>query len=207
MVRKDAARNRELLVEAARTVFADRGFGATLDDIARHAGVGTGTAYRHFPNKQAIAAEVLADAAQQIAEDAEDAMAVEDPWQAVIIFFENTAARLAADRGLYQNLAGQSSVGDKARIWPQIVENVTRLFDRAKSAGAIRSDAEPEDAALILAMLGAPFALSAAASIPCWRRYLAMLLDGLRATDRPGLPCAAPRFASLDDVIAVSKGR
>ena len=200
MVRKDAARNRDRLISAARTVFADRGIDATLDDIAREAGVGTGTAYRHFPNKKVIAAEILADATQQIATDAEDALNIDDPWDAVVVFFENTSARLAADRGQYQNLAGQANVDDKTRIWPHIVDGITRLFDRAKEAGMIRADAEPEDAGVVFAMLGVAF------STRTWRRYLALLLDGLRATERPELPCPPTAFATLDDVIAVSKG-
>jgi AcrR family transcriptional regulator len=199
MVRKDAARNRDRLISAARTVFADRGIDATLDDIAREAGVGTGTAYRHFPNKKVIAAEILADATQQIATDAEDALSIDDPWDAIVAFFENTSARLAADRGLYQILAGQANVDDKTRIWPHIVDGITRLFDRAKEAGMIRADAEPEDAGVVFAMLGVAF------STGTWRRYLALLLDGLRATERPELPCPPPAFATLDDVIAVSK--
>lgn len=199
MVRKDAARNRDRLISAARTVFAERGIDATLDDIAREAGVGTGTAYRHFPNKKVIAAEILADATQPIATDAEDALRIDDPWDAVVAFFENTSARLAADRGLYQILAGQGNVADKTRIWPHIVDGITRLFDRAKEAGVIRADAEPEDAAVIFAMVGVAF------STGTWRRYLALLLDGLRTTDKPELPCPPPVFATLDDVIAVSK--
>ena len=199
MVRKDAARNRDRLISAARAVFAERGIDATLDDIAREAGVGTGTAYRHFPNKKVIAAEILADATQQIATDAEDALSVDDPWDALVAFFENTAARLAADRGLYQILAGQGNVDDKTRIWPHIVCGITRLFDRAKEAGVIRADAEPEDAAVLFAMLGVTFFTET------WRRYLALLLDGLRATERPELPCPPTAFATLDDVIAVSK--
>ena len=199
MVRKDAARNRDRLIDAARAVFAERGIDATLDDIAREAGVGTGTAYRHFPNKKVIAAEILAEATQQIATDAEDALSIDDPWDAIAAFFENTAARLAADRGLYQILAGQGDVDDKTRIWPHIVDGVTRLFDRAKEAGVIRADAEPEDAAVLFAMLGVTFPNQA------WPRYLALLLDGLRAIERPELPCPPPAFATLDDVIAVSK--
>jgi AcrR family transcriptional regulator len=199
MVRKDAARNRDRLISAARTVFADRGIDATLDDIAREAGVGTGTAYRHFPNKKVIAAEILADAIQQIAIDAEDALSIDDPWDAVVAFFENTSARLAADRGLYQNLAGRANVDDKTRIWPHIVDGITRLFDRAKQAGMMRADAEPEDAGVVFSMLGVAF------STGTWRRYLALLLDGLRATERPELPCPPPAFATLDAVIAVSK--
>jgi AcrR family transcriptional regulator len=202
MVRKDAARNRELLISSARAVFAEHGLEATLDDVARHAGVGTGTAYRHFPNKQAIAAEVLADATKQIADDAEVALQAVDPWDGLAMFFERVAVRTAENRALYQNLAGQGRVDDKTRIWPQIVEKVTRLFDRAKTAGAIRVDAEPEDAAVMFAMLGVTFA-----GTVHWRRYLGLLLDGLRALDRPQLPGEPPSFESLDDLLAVSKAR
>jgi AcrR family transcriptional regulator len=202
MVRKDAARNRELLIGSARMVFAEYGLDATLDDIARHAGVGTGTAYRHFPNKGVIAAEVLADATQQIADDADAALRMDDPWDAVVAFFERVATRTADNRALYQNLTGQGRVDDKTRIWPHIVDGVTQLFERAKRAGAIRADAEPEDAAVMFAMLGVTFA-----GTDHWRRYLGLLLDGLRAVDRPKLPGPAPSFATLDDVIAVSTPR
>jgi AcrR family transcriptional regulator len=202
MVRKDAARNRELLIGSARAVFAEYGLDATLDDIARHAGVGTGTAYRHFPNKGVIAAEVLADATQQIADDADAALRMDDPWDAVVAFFERVATRTADNRALFQNLTGQGRVDDKTRIWPHIVDGVTQLFERAKRAGAIRADAEPEDAAVMFAMLGVTFA-----GTEHWRRYLGLLLDGLRAVDRPKLPGPAPSFATLDDVIAVSTPR
>jgi AcrR family transcriptional regulator len=205
-VRRDAVRNRALLIDAAREVFRERGLGATLDDIAARAGVGTGTAYRHFRNKHEIAVEVLADATQQIVNDAEAALQVKDPWLAVVAFFDAVAERQATDRGLYQALAGQGSDDDKARIWPQIVSTVTELFDRAKRAGAIRADAAPEDVASIFAMLGVVFEMSRGDRPGLWRRYLALTLDGLRATDRPPLPVAAPRFGSLDDVIAAGKG-
>lgn len=199
MVRADAARNRDLLLAAARDVFARRGLNATLDEIAAAAGVGTGTAYRHFPNKHALAAELLADATAQIARDALAALVIADPWAALVSFFETTGARLVAEQGLYEALAGQGRVADKVTLWPQIVDAVTRLFDRAHAAGALRVDAKPEDAAVMLSMLGVAGA--------AWPRYLTLLLDGLRATDRGQLPCPAPAFAALDDVIAASKRR
>jgi AcrR family transcriptional regulator len=203
--RKDAVRNRAKLIDAARDVFAERGLEATLDEVAERAGVGTGTAYRHFRNKRELAAEVLAEATQQIATDADDALQIADPWLALVAFFEATAERQAADRGLYQALAGYGSAEDKTRIWPAIVSSVTELFDRARAQGAIRADAVPEDAAAIFALLGAAFEMSERAANDLWRRYLALVLDGLRATDRGPLPGASPTFATLDDVIAASK--
>jgi AcrR family transcriptional regulator len=203
VARADAVRNRARLVIAAREVFAEAGLDATLDDVAARAGVGTGTAYRHFRNKAELAGEVLADATQAIADDAAAALAVADPWDALVAFFEAVATRQAADRGLYQALAGLGRAADKVRIWPDIVRAVTELFDRARAAGAIRSDAAPEDAAVVLTMMGPAYALGGEA----WRRYLALALDGLRATDRPDLPVPAPALGSLDDVIAASKRR
>jgi AcrR family transcriptional regulator len=204
-VRQDAVRNRALLVDAAREVFRERGLNATLDDIAARAGVGTGTAYRHFRNKHEIAVEVLGDATQQIVRDAEAAQEIADPWLAIVAFFEAVGARQADDRGLYQALAGQGSDDDKARIWPQIVRSVTELFDRATRAKVIRADAAPEDAASMFAMLGVAFEMSHGETPDLWRRYLALMLDGLRATDRPPLPAPPPIFGSLDDVIAAGK--
>jgi AcrR family transcriptional regulator len=204
-VRKDAARNRARLVQAAREVFAERGLDATLDDIARHAGVGTGTAYRHFANKQEIAAEVLAHAIQQMVTDAENALLINDPWAGLATFFETTAARQAVDRGLHQALMGQGNRQDRDRIWPQLVSAVSLLFARAKSAGAIRADAEPTDAVPIFAMLGVAFDMSTATSADLWRRYLALLLDGLRATDRPVISVSALALNEIDAAIAASK--
>ncbi len=148
---------------------------------------------------------MLAEATQQIATDALEALAVEDPWLAVVAFFETTAARQDADRSLYQALAGQGRASDKIRIWPQIVDSVTRLLDRAERAGVIRDDFAPEDAVAVLAMLGALH--DGTGRAPQWRRYLALILDGARAVDRPALPGGVTRFESLDEVIAVAKRR
>ncbi len=186
-------------------MFRERGLRATLDDIAARAGVGTGTAYRHFRDKHEIAVEVLSGATEQIVLDARAALAIEDPWLGVVAFFEAIAERQARDRGLYEALAGQGSAEHKAQIWPEIVSTVTQLFDRAKRVGAIRSDAQPEDVAVIFAMLGVVFEMSRGGTPDLWRRYLALMLDGLRTNARPLLPISAPAFGSLDDVIAAGK--
>lgn len=203
--RRDSVRNRERLVDAAREVFAEHGFGATLDDIARHAGLGTGTAYRNFPNKRAIAAEVLREATEQIAVDAREALEVDDPWDALVQFFERTAARQAADRGLYETLTGQGDDEVQARIWPEIVAAVTELFNRAFRAGAIRPDAAVQDIAAIFALLGPAFEMSRAIDPNLWRRYLALLLDALRPANHPPLPVAPPPVESLDQILRAGK--
>ena len=134
--RRDAARNRELLVQAAREVFATRGLGATLDDVAAAAGVGTGTAYRHFRNKHELAAEVLRGATQQIVIDADDALAIEDPWQALVAFFETTAARQAGDRG---PLPGARRPGQRGRQGADLAADRCR-GERVVRTGPRRGD-------------------------------------------------------------------
>lgn len=191
-IRKDAARNRTRLLAAAREIFAQHGLDASLDEIARHAGVGTGTVYRHFANKQDLAAEVLSAAGQQMIADAEAALLIEDPWQGLLFFCETTAARQAEDRGLYQALSGRGETELPGRLWPKVIEPVSQLVHHARQAKVIRDDAEAMDIAVIFALLGAAFELSTTTP-DLWKRYLALLLDGLRAIDRPELPVAAPR--------------
>ncbi|QQG96831.1 TetR/AcrR family transcriptional regulator [Mycobacteroides chelonae] len=203
MPRKDALANRERLISAAREVFSERGLDATLDDIAARAGLGTGTAYRHFRDKHELASEILSEATEQIAKDARAALTIADPWQALATFCEHTAARHAADRGLYDALAGRGRAEDKERIWPLIVQAVTQLVARARSAGVIRADTQQEDIGAILTMLGPAYAMGEQA----WRRYLALMLDGLRAVDAAPLPVAAPQLSSLDDLTAAQRGR
>jgi AcrR family transcriptional regulator len=203
--RKDSVRNRALLVEAAREVFAERGFGATLDDIARHAGVGVGTAYRHFANKQAVAAEVLTEATEQIVADARRALTIADPWDALVDFFEHTAERQAADRGLYETLTGQGDPEGQARIWPDIIAAVTELFERAARAGAVRADATPQDVAVLLVLMGPAYEMTRRIGPRLWQRYLHLMLDGLRATDRPALEVPAPPLDAVEAIITVGK--
>lgn len=205
--RSDSVRNRGRLLDAAREVFAERGFAATLDDIARHAGLGTGTAYRHFPNKQALAGEILTEATAQIAADAHEALAIDDPWRGLEFFFEQSALRQARDRGLYEALTGRGDDEAQARIWPGIISAVTALFDRAYAAGVLRADAAPQDIAAIFALLGPAFEMSRAAGDTLWRRYLALILDGLRATDRPPLPTPPPPLSSVAAILRTGKQR
>lgn len=205
MARSDSVRNRARLIEAAREVFAERGFEATLDDIARHAGLGTGTAYRHFPHKRAIAAEVLTEATEQIVTDARESLSIDDPWTALTEFFTRTAARQARDRGLYETLTGQGDDAEQARIWPEIIAAVTELFQRAQRAGVVRADAAPQDIAAIFALLGPAFAMSRTSGPDLWRRYLALVLDGLRATDRPELPAPPPPLTDLQTILRAGK--
>src|SRR3954464_12088586 len=87
-LRKDAARNRALLVQAGREVFAERGLEASLDDVARPAGLGVGTAYRHFANKFELARAIFTEAIEEIVDTARAAAAMDDAWAGIVAFLE-----------------------------------------------------------------------------------------------------------------------
>ncbi|GAA4194045.1 TetR/AcrR family transcriptional regulator [Gryllotalpicola kribbensis] len=211
-LRRDAARNRRLLLDAGREVFAARGLEATLDEIAHHAGVGVGTAYRHFANKQELAAAIFADDFEQLAASARAALEVDDPWQALVGFIETTVAKQADDRGLHELMTAGTMAeqpihvdGKLETMRDALFEPVTALVERAKKNGCLRADAAPTDIAAILFMMGVNFTMSEAVGRPVWKRYLWLLLDGLRATPCGKLPVEALDFDELQTALTAAK--
>ena len=97
-LRKDAERNRQRILEAAAEVFTERGFEATLDDVARHAGVGVGTVYRRFPDKGSLADALFMERIDRLVGMAEHTQDQPDAWAALVSFLENAAGMLAGDR-------------------------------------------------------------------------------------------------------------
>jgi AcrR family transcriptional regulator len=205
-IRKDALRNRALLLEAARTVFAERGLEASLDDIAHAAGLGVGTAYRHFANKQEVVAALFDQAIDDMIANVEAALLVEDPWAALAGFFETAATSQAKDRGLHEVLMG-SVPHDHDVLRRRFAPPMQLLFDRARAAGVIRPELGVNDAAVVFAMLGAAYEMHGPSSPESWRRYLALLLDGMRATDRDPLPVPPLSDDDIDAAMAAIKFR
>lgn len=183
-LRKDAARNRAALVEAARVVFAERGLDATLDDVARQAGVGVGTAYRHFANKYELAQAVFTQAVDEIVAAAESAADAEDPWQGIVRVVEGIATAQTADRGLREVLMGQHDSARMEQVTDRLMSPLARLVERAKQAGKLRADAELSDLGMAVMMLCGIADVAVDVAPDVWRRYLPIVLDGLR----PGEP-------------------
>lgn len=188
-LRKDAARNRALLVQAAREVFAERGLEASLDDVAHHAGVGVGTAYRHFANKYELAEAIFAEAIDRVMELAEHAAESPDAWSGIVAFLAGTAEMQTADRGLREVLMGVHDPERMEQVNDRLSPPMRRMIDRAKQAGQIRPDVEVSDLGIVVLMLCTVADVTGDAAPDLWRRYLPMLLDGLRAgTDLPVPP-------------------
>jgi AcrR family transcriptional regulator len=199
-LRADAERNRRRLLEAAREVFAERGLDVTLDDIARHAGVGIGTAYRRFPNKDALVEELMVDRIGELVEIAKECLEEPDPWAALEGFFERALALQASDRGLKDVLF--SATQNRPRVAAtrlKLAPIVGRIVKRAVDAGVVRKDMATTDVPLINFMLITLIDFGRQAEPELYRRYLRIVLDGLRATDAdplPVKPIPVPQFTA-----------
>ncbi|AUY53698.1 TetR/AcrR family transcriptional regulator [Streptomyces sp. CB01881] len=196
--RRDARRNRELLIAAAHEVYSEQGVEAPLDVIARRAGVGNATLYRHFPTKAALVEEVFREALDAIRAAGEEARFAASPWAGFTGYLDQVFALLAADRGAGDLMTtGLAGVPSLEALHLHNLETVTMLIGRAQEDGTVRGDITPEDLLVTLAALGrvAP-ALGAAG--PCaWRRYLALFLDGLRTEAAHPLPAPSLTSAQL----------
>lgn len=187
--RKDAVRNRAALIQAARVIFARRGFEASMDDIAEHAGLGVGTAYRHFANKYELADAIFDDAVAAFVDAAHDMLAEPDPWDALVGLIERTLEAQTGNRAMREILLGLHQ--DDPEHHRSMTATFVEPFERARAAGAVRADAEVSDVSAIVLMLCTVSDASGERSPQLWRRYLPMLLQGLRP-DGAALPVAAP---------------
>ncbi len=179
-MRKDAARNRSLLVAAAREVFARRGLDATLDDVARQAGVGVGTAYRHFANKQELAAAIMTETLDAVVAHARAALEVDDAWLGLAGFVEAVLELQAADRGLREVLMGTHDPDGSDEVYDRLSGPVAAIMDRARTAAVVRADVADTDLGFVITMLCVIADMAGDTAPELWRRYLPGLLATLR---------------------------
>jgi AcrR family transcriptional regulator len=177
-LRADARRNRERILKAARKVFADRGINCQIDDVARRARVGVGTVYRHFPTKEALLEAVVREHFDEIAGYARDALEHEDAWEGFCELIWRAAERNAEDLGFCEVMAST----DQSRVVGEVglMDSTVTLITRAKAQGRMRPDATEADVPMI--MCGASSVMRLSRTPGAWRRYLTLMLDGLRAS-------------------------
>ncbi|MER5257608.1 MULTISPECIES: helix-turn-helix domain-containing protein [unclassified Streptomyces] len=202
--RRDARRNWDLLVGAAREVFAEQGLEAPLDVIARRAGVGNATLYRNFPTRAALIDAVFHDLLTGTMTAGEEARTAPDAWTALNAYLQAVFVTLAADRGT-NDLMTTHLQGIEAlqTVHAHNRETMEILLSRGREQGTVRPDATTEDVLFALAALGRAIpALTTATTPESWRRPLTLLLDGLRAsrTTSP-LPPPALTPTQLADVL------
>lgn len=179
--RADARQNRERILEVAKTAFAHHGANASLDDIAKEAGVGAGTLYRHFPTRDALIeavyrteVEKLAAASQKFAQSMPPVEALR-AW--MLLFVDHIATKQIIAPALNAYVGGASKLYESSRT--QMQEAIGSLVKRAIKSGDIRRDTNPFD--LLRALIG----VSNVSSIPDWQQSAKRLVDILIAGSRP----------------------
>jgi AcrR family transcriptional regulator len=157
-LRADARRNRERILQTARTAFADRGQDVQMDEIAERAGVGVGTVYRHFPTKEALVLELVRESVGGCIEAAAAALEREDPWEAVESVVRDNAQNMARNRGLRDAMAGVDFPDDCPWEDSQLRGHAAALIERAQSAGAMRAGITVDDYQALMCGLAAAIA-------------------------------------------------
>ena len=179
--RADARRNRERILEAARQVFAESGIDAQIDDVARRAGVGVGTVYRHFPTKEALMVELVRLKFQLFAAEARGALERDgEPFELLAEALRADARAVARDAGAQHVLAGAGE-----HIWAQVQAEknelnalTAELIARAQRAGTMRPDVRAADIGMLVCGVCATMAHEDPGFD--WHRHLELGIDMLR---------------------------
>src|SRR4051812_31755397 len=180
-LRADARRNRERVLAAARTVFAEHGREAQMDDVARRAGVGVGTVYRHFPTKEALVQALALDLFGGVLAGARAALEIEDPWEAFTSALWSGAGILASDRA-FTEIAAEAEMPITPELVAELNEVYAELVRRAQEAGALRHDLVLDDIPMFMCGIGAATA-NPHRCADAWPGHLSLVIDGLRATN------------------------
>lgn len=204
-LRADAARNQQRILAAARELFAGRGLDITLDLVAEHAGVGVGTVYRRFANKQELIAECFEDSVRLMIEQAEAALRNPDPWAGLVEFFGYAAEDCAASRGFSEVVRSLDDFDNRvAGIREKMEPTANKMVERAKAAGVLRPDVEAADFVAMIHMLDAIAVFARPVNSNAWRRYFELLLDSLRADSQPRVPLTTPALTP-DEIDAAKR--
>jgi AcrR family transcriptional regulator len=186
-LRADARRNRERVLIAAREVFADQGREAQMDDVARRAMVGVGTVYRHFPTKEALIEALVLETFERILVVAKAQLErTDDPWDALVQTMWAGAEILAGDRSLSEVMAeAPGAFNFDAAVQNEMNATMSALIERAQAEGTLRADVVLDDVVMVMCGIGA--ATRKTHICPgAWRRHIAIVIDGMRATSASG---------------------
>src|SRR3954452_10773573 len=209
-LRADAERNRERILAAAREAFAEDGLDVGLHQIAKRAGVGVGTVYRRFPEKDQLIEALFEDRIEDVLAIAEEALGEADSWSGLEHFLHRTCELQVADHGLHQlvfatDRANACASGARARIAPLVAQLVTR----AQEQGTMRPDVAAFDVGMIRQQVGLLIDALGDAAGGVWPRTLRIALDGLRTSrsEPSPLPGKPPSVSTFERVITAKSRR
>lgn len=193
--RADAVRNRQSLLSAAADAFAEQGTEVSIAEIAQRAGIGKGTVFRHFATKDDLLAVIMDDMIGHLVDAGLSLLAADDPAGALFEFMAAGVELFARDRAFCEVVTRPSlrNGGVGAGV-DRLCEVAERLTGRARNAGVVRSDITGTDVVLLLGGIHQAAAPLLAVAPALWRRYLALVFDGVRADPARPLPGPPPRF-------------
>jgi AcrR family transcriptional regulator len=199
-LRADALRNRRRILEAAAEAFSEGGLDVGVAEIARRAGVGAGTLFRRFPTKEDLIFAIVEERTLELVAAGREALEEEDPALAFRAFMFAGVEMHVRDQGFFDAVVSRINKEDRLReLRDEIVEIAGELLERAQAAGKVRHDVEPHDLPLLMCAAAGAAAPMHGALPDLWRRYVGLILDGLR----PGADCSqleypAPTLADFD---------
>lgn len=201
-LRSDAERNRTRILAAAAEIFAADGLDASLEAIAASAGVGIGTLYRRFGDRDGLIDALFEERISAAAAIAQRALDYEDAWEGLEYFLRESSALHVADRGLREAmLSPQRGRERAARARQKVAPLAAQVLDRARDDGRVRQDLDVYDLPVFQLMLGTIGDIAGDVAPALWQRFLVILLDGMQAsrTAPTPLPCGpldARRYAA-----------
>ncbi|HEY4277588.1 MAG TPA: TetR/AcrR family transcriptional regulator [Conexibacter sp.] len=197
--RADARRNRERILAVASEAFAEEGFDVGVATIAKRAGVGTGTLFRHFPTKIELELAVVLDRSAGLRAAVTAALAEPDPWTAFEQLMTTAVEMTACDRCLGQVARPELNSDPRLQeLRSELLGGFGEVLRRGREAGVLRNDIAAEDIPVLMMAIGSTMARFGASNPDLWRRYLGVVLDGLRAAGTAPLQPGPPAPEELD---------
>jgi AcrR family transcriptional regulator len=205
-LRADAARNRQLVLDTARRLFAERGLAVTLNDIAHEAGIGVGTVYRRFADKDAVIAALMLSKFERLIELAREAERIADPREAMRTYLHGALAMRARDAGLSGIVGAQANHDDPAILAcrAEMATHARRVLERAREAGVLHPGFGALDIPVLTRMIGAVADGSRDTDPTAWQRYAALVVDAVCPPEGAAfgeLPGAEPEQRVVDGIV------
>jgi AcrR family transcriptional regulator len=188
-LRRDARESRDKLIAAAQREFAAHGVDASLEQVARDAGVAIGTLYRHFPTRLDLLLAALKPRLQEFLDGAAKALEMDDPWEGFVCYLENLFAVQAGDRGFNDFLSRRFPGNpDTEHIHDVMCLQIETVLVRAQEAGKARPDITQADIVNLIWSNGRIIDATSAKAPTAWRRQLYLMLDAYRAERAHSIP-------------------
>ncbi|MFE3271291.1 TetR/AcrR family transcriptional regulator, partial [Streptomyces sp. NPDC059215] len=201
-LRRDAQRNRDAIVAAARTAFSEQGLDASLEGIAREAGVAIGTLYRHFPTRLALV-ETLFDAKYtELLTTAEYAASLDDAWEGFTRYLEKLCELQACDRAFNGLVSARLPLHAAGRErYERAKQLCTQIMHNAQQQGVLRDDVTPQDIAFVIWSQAGIIQATRTVAPQAWRRHLHLMLDAFRPQGAHPLPAPPLTTEQVDQTL------